>query len=102
MCSHVCTETHLTALCSASRSVLLLLLLFFVPGVVMAVAYGLISRELYLGLRFDSDSDNESQSRVRSQAGLPGGAAPGGQKPGGGGRGQSFGRRADLECAGEG
>ncbi|XP_069325545.1 gastrin/cholecystokinin type B receptor isoform X2 [Eulemur rufifrons] len=53
-------------------SVLLLLLLFFVPGVVMAVAYGLISRELYLGLRFDSDSDSENQSRVRSQGGLPG------------------------------
>ncbi|XP_023366309.1 gastrin/cholecystokinin type B receptor isoform X2 [Otolemur garnettii] len=51
-------------------SVLLLLLLFFVPGVVMAVAYGLISRELYLGLRFDSDSENHS--RVRSQGGLPG------------------------------
>uniref|UniRef100_A0A2K5CC08 Gastrin/cholecystokinin type B receptor n=1 Tax=Aotus nancymaae TaxID=37293 RepID=A0A2K5CC08_AOTNA len=48
-------------------SVLLLLLLFFIPGVVMAVAYGLISRELYLGLRFDGDSDSESQSRVRSQ-----------------------------------
>uniref|UniRef100_A0A8C5UT02 Gastrin/cholecystokinin type B receptor n=1 Tax=Microcebus murinus TaxID=30608 RepID=A0A8C5UT02_MICMU len=58
-------------------SVLLLLLLFFVPGVVMAVAYGLISRELYLGLRFDSDSDSENQSRVRSQGGLPGGAGPG-------------------------
>ncbi|XP_042547528.1 gastrin/cholecystokinin type B receptor [Dipodomys spectabilis] len=56
-------------------SVLLLLLLFFVPGVVMAVAYGLISRELYLGLRFDSESDSES--RVRIQGGLPGGAAPG-------------------------
>ncbi|XP_012580484.1 PREDICTED: gastrin/cholecystokinin type B receptor isoform X2 [Condylura cristata] len=53
-------------------SVLLLLLLFFVPGVVMAVAYGLISRELYLGLRFDSDSDTESQSRVGNQRGLPG------------------------------
>ncbi|XP_004389124.1 gastrin/cholecystokinin type B receptor isoform X1 [Trichechus manatus latirostris] len=51
-------------------SVLLLLLLFFVPGVVMAVAYGLISRELYLGLRFDGDSDSDSQSRVRSQGGL--------------------------------
>ncbi|CAO2582620.1 Gastrin/cholecystokinin type B receptor [Lemmus lemmus] len=36
-------------------SVLLLMLLFFIPGVVMAVAYGLISRELYLGLRFDGD-----------------------------------------------
>ncbi|XP_012509705.1 PREDICTED: gastrin/cholecystokinin type B receptor isoform X3 [Propithecus coquereli] len=53
-------------------SVLLLLLLFFIPGVVMAVAYGLISRELYLGLRFDSDSDSENQNRVRSQGGLPG------------------------------
>uniref|UniRef100_A0A8C5LHM8 Gastrin/cholecystokinin type B receptor n=1 Tax=Jaculus jaculus TaxID=51337 RepID=A0A8C5LHM8_JACJA len=57
-------------------SVLLLLLLFLVPGVVIAVAYGLISRELYLGLRFDGDSDSENQSRVRSQGGLPGGAAP--------------------------
>ncbi|XP_024425126.1 gastrin/cholecystokinin type B receptor isoform X2 [Desmodus rotundus] len=60
-------------------SVLLLLLLFFIPGVVMAVAYGLISRELYLGLRFDDDSDSESQSRVRSQGGLPGAALPNGR-----------------------
>ncbi|XP_059785500.1 gastrin/cholecystokinin type B receptor isoform X3 [Balaenoptera ricei] len=60
-------------------SVLLLLLLFFVPGVVMAVAYGLISRELYLGLRFDGDSDSESQSRVGSQGGLPGPAHPNGR-----------------------
>ncbi|XP_025212945.1 gastrin/cholecystokinin type B receptor isoform X1 [Theropithecus gelada] len=60
-------------------SVLLLLLLFFIPGVVMAVAYGLISRELYLGLRFDGDSDSGSQSRVRSQGRLPGGAGPGEQ-----------------------
>uniref|UniRef100_A0A2K5ZYF3 Gastrin/cholecystokinin type B receptor n=1 Tax=Mandrillus leucophaeus TaxID=9568 RepID=A0A2K5ZYF3_MANLE len=59
-------------------SVLLLLLLFFIPGVVMAVAYGLISRELYLGLRFDGDSDSESQSRVRSQGRLPGPAGVGG------------------------
>uniref|UniRef100_A0A8C6W3L5 Gastrin/cholecystokinin type B receptor n=1 Tax=Nannospalax galili TaxID=1026970 RepID=A0A8C6W3L5_NANGA len=57
-------------------SVLLLLLLFFIPGVVMAVAYGLISRELYLGLRFDGDSDSESQSRVRNQGGLPGAPGP--------------------------
>uniref|UniRef100_A0A2K5SDZ8 Gastrin/cholecystokinin type B receptor n=1 Tax=Cebus imitator TaxID=2715852 RepID=A0A2K5SDZ8_CEBIM len=63
-------------------SVLLLLLLFFIPGVVMAVAYGLISRELYLGLRFDGDSGSESQSRVRSQGGLPGGAGPGERNPG--------------------
>ncbi|XP_006885534.1 PREDICTED: gastrin/cholecystokinin type B receptor [Elephantulus edwardii] len=57
-------------------SVLLLLLLFFVPGVVMAVAYGLISRELYLGLRFDGDSDSKSQSRVQSRGGLQNGKGP--------------------------
>ncbi|XP_077615650.1 gastrin/cholecystokinin type B receptor isoform X2 [Crocuta crocuta] len=64
-------------------SVLLLLLLFFVPGVVIAVAYGLISRELYLGLRFDEDSDNENQSRVRSQGGLRSRAGPGPAQPNG-------------------
>lgn len=64
-------------LCCVLRSVLLLMLLFFIPGVVMAVAYGLISRELYLGLRFDGDNDSETQSRVRNKEGLPGGAAPG-------------------------
>lgn len=68
----------MAGLCSVSRSVLLLLFLFFIPGVVMAVAYGLISRELYLGLRFDGDSDRENQSRVRNQGGLPGGLGPGG------------------------
>uniref|UniRef100_A0A8B9XHP5 Uncharacterized protein n=1 Tax=Bos mutus grunniens TaxID=30521 RepID=A0A8B9XHP5_BOSMU len=45
----------------------------------MAVAYGLISRELYLGLRFDGDSDSESQSRVGSQGGLPGPAQANGR-----------------------
>ncbi|KAK2524662.1 hypothetical protein Q9966_011529 [Columba livia] len=35
--------------------VLLLLVLFFIPGVVMIVAYGLISRELYRGIRFELD-----------------------------------------------
>ncbi|NXJ73044.1 CCKAR protein, partial [Rostratula benghalensis] len=38
-----------------SRYVLLLLVLFFIPGVVMMVAYGLISRELYRGIRFELD-----------------------------------------------
>ncbi|NWS49041.1 CCKAR protein, partial [Probosciger aterrimus] len=35
--------------------ILLLLILFFIPGVVMMVAYGLISRELYRGIRFELD-----------------------------------------------
>ncbi|OWK53017.1 Cholecystokinin receptor [Lonchura striata] len=39
--------------------VLLLLVLFFIPGVVMTVAYGLISRELYRGIRFELDVKRE-------------------------------------------
>lgn len=41
------------------RYVLLLLVLFFIPGVVMTVAYGLISRELYRGIRFELDVKRE-------------------------------------------
>ncbi|NXQ88906.1 CCKAR protein, partial [Nyctibius grandis] len=40
--------------------VLLLLILFFIPGVVMTVAYGLISRELYRGIRFELDLKGEA------------------------------------------
>lgn len=43
-----------------SRYVLLLLVLFFIPGVVMIVAYGLISRELYRGIRFELDIKGEA------------------------------------------
>lgn len=41
--------------CCTPRYILLLLILFFIPGVVMMVAYGLISRELYRGIRFELD-----------------------------------------------
>lgn len=44
----------------SSRYVLLLLVLFFIPGVVMIVAYGLISRELYRGIRFELDIKGEA------------------------------------------
>uniref|UniRef100_A0A8C8K2K1 Gastrin/cholecystokinin type B receptor n=1 Tax=Oncorhynchus tshawytscha TaxID=74940 RepID=A0A8C8K2K1_ONCTS len=39
---------------------LLLLILFFIPGVVMIVAYGLISRELYRGMKFELDQNREN------------------------------------------
>uniref|UniRef100_A0A8C7DBG6 Gastrin/cholecystokinin type B receptor n=1 Tax=Oncorhynchus kisutch TaxID=8019 RepID=A0A8C7DBG6_ONCKI len=39
---------------------LLLLILFFIPGVVMIVAYGLISRELYRGMKFELDQTREN------------------------------------------
>uniref|UniRef100_A0A8C3D8A0 Gastrin/cholecystokinin type B receptor n=1 Tax=Corvus moneduloides TaxID=1196302 RepID=A0A8C3D8A0_CORMO len=52
--------------------VLLLLVLFFIPGVVMTVAYGLISRELYRGIRFELDVKRE----VAAQHGIGGDPAP--------------------------
>ncbi|XP_013866140.1 cholecystokinin receptor isoform X2 [Austrofundulus limnaeus] len=41
-------------------SVLLLFTLFFVPGVVMIIAYGLISRELYRGIQFELSQNKET------------------------------------------
>ncbi|XP_064267316.1 gastrin/cholecystokinin type B receptor isoform X2 [Passer domesticus] len=52
--------------------VLLLLVLFFIPGVVMTVAYGLISRELYRGIRFELDVKGD----VAAQRGPGGDPAP--------------------------
>ncbi|NXO87792.1 CCKAR protein, partial [Sitta europaea] len=52
--------------------VLLLLVLFFIPGVVMTVAYGLISRELYRGIRFELDVKRE----VAAQHGTGGDSVP--------------------------
>ncbi|XP_012695964.1 cholecystokinin receptor-like [Clupea harengus] len=40
--------------------ILLLLVLFLIPGVVMIVAYGLISRELYRGIQFELDQKKEA------------------------------------------
>ncbi|KAG8430797.1 hypothetical protein GDO86_019993 [Hymenochirus boettgeri] len=43
--------------------VLLLSILFFIPGVVMIVAYGLISRELYRGIQFEMDLNKEAKAQ---------------------------------------
>ncbi|RVE57879.1 hypothetical protein OJAV_G00203530 [Oryzias javanicus] len=40
--------------------VMLLLILFAIPGVVMIIAYGLISRELYRGIRFEMGQKKDS------------------------------------------
>lgn len=54
-----------------SRYILLLLVLFAIPGVVMIVAYGLISRELYKGIRFEmghkKDSPGEATHQMRKR-----------------------------------
>ncbi|XP_016132581.1 cholecystokinin receptor-like [Sinocyclocheilus grahami] len=41
--------------------VLLLFILFFIPGVVMIIAYGLISRELYRGIQFELEQKKDSR-----------------------------------------
>ncbi|XP_051896372.1 cholecystokinin receptor type A [Pristis pectinata] len=51
--------------------IFLLLILFLIPGIVMMIAYGLISRELYSGIRF------EVKRRKRSQERKSGGCASG-------------------------
>ncbi|MBN3281004.1 CCKAR protein, partial [Polyodon spathula] len=38
---------------------MLLITLFFIPGIVMIIAYGLISRELYRGIQFELDQKKE-------------------------------------------
>uniref|UniRef100_A0A8C7WRD0 Gastrin/cholecystokinin type B receptor n=1 Tax=Oryzias sinensis TaxID=183150 RepID=A0A8C7WRD0_9TELE len=44
--------------------VMLLLILFAIPGVVMIIAYGLISRELYRGIRFEMGQKKDSTGQV--------------------------------------
>lgn len=48
------------ALFLSVRYILLLFILFFVPGVVMIIAYGLISRELYRGIQFEMEQKKDS------------------------------------------
>uniref|UniRef100_A0A3B3YZZ6 Gastrin/cholecystokinin type B receptor n=1 Tax=Poecilia mexicana TaxID=48701 RepID=A0A3B3YZZ6_9TELE len=45
--------------------VLLLIILFFIPGVVMIIAYGLISRELYRGIQFELSQNKETAGEIR-------------------------------------
>ncbi|XP_004624578.1 cholecystokinin receptor type A [Octodon degus] len=44
----------------------LLLILFLIPGVVMMVAYGLISLELYQGIKFDATQKKSAKERKTS------------------------------------
>lgn len=46
------------------RYVMLLLILFAIPGVVMIIAYGLISRELYRGIRFEMGQKKDSTGEL--------------------------------------
>ncbi|OXB82921.1 UNVERIFIED_CONTAM: hypothetical protein H355_003363 [Colinus virginianus] len=44
----------------------LLLILFLIPGIIMMVAYGLISLELYKGIKFDTSQRRSSRERKLS------------------------------------
>uniref|UniRef100_A0A4W4DSL4 Gastrin/cholecystokinin type B receptor n=1 Tax=Electrophorus electricus TaxID=8005 RepID=A0A4W4DSL4_ELEEL len=52
---HMCRHDWPMEQVNQAWCILLLFVLFFIPGVVMIVAYGLISRELYRGMRFEMD-----------------------------------------------
>lgn len=44
---------------------MLLFILFFIPGVMMIIAYGLISRELYRGMQFEMGQNTEGAGELQ-------------------------------------
>ncbi|XP_028993636.1 cholecystokinin receptor [Betta splendens] len=58
--AHQCRHKWPLATAEQTWYVLLLLVLFAIPGVVMIVAYGLISRELYRGIQFEMGHNKDS------------------------------------------
>uniref|UniRef100_A0A3P8VWE5 Gastrin/cholecystokinin type B receptor n=1 Tax=Cynoglossus semilaevis TaxID=244447 RepID=A0A3P8VWE5_CYNSE len=57
---HQCRHSWPLPVAEQTWYILLLLVLFAIPGVVMIVAYGLISRELYKGIRFEMGHKKDS------------------------------------------
>ncbi|XP_048049089.1 cholecystokinin receptor isoform X4 [Megalobrama amblycephala] len=51
--AHMCRHDWPKSEVEQAWCILLLFVLFFIPGVVMIIAYGLISRELYRGIQFE-------------------------------------------------
>ncbi|KAM3862400.1 cholecystokinin receptor [Diretmus argenteus] len=58
--AHLCRHKWPRMKAEQTWCILLLLVLFVIPGVVMIVAYGLISRELYRGIQFEMGQKKES------------------------------------------
>lgn len=56
--------SHPTQNIFLSRYVSLLLLLFLIPGIVMMTAYGLISIELYRGIKFEMSNRKVGRGMV--------------------------------------
>ncbi|XP_046887528.1 cholecystokinin receptor-like [Hypomesus transpacificus] len=57
---HMCRLTWPSGEVEQAWYMLLLFILFFIPGLVMIVAYGLISRELYRGIQFELGQNREA------------------------------------------
>ncbi|OCT99410.1 cholecystokinin receptor type A [Xenopus laevis] len=64
--THMCRLLWPSDLTQQSWYVFLLLLLFLVPGIVMTIAYGLISMELYKGIKFEVSQRKERTSSISS------------------------------------
>ncbi|CAI5655789.1 unnamed protein product [Oreochromis niloticus] len=58
--AHRCRHKWPVATAEQTWYILLLLVLFAIPGVMMIVAYGLISRELYRGIQFEMGHKKDS------------------------------------------
>ncbi|XP_029386700.1 cholecystokinin receptor isoform X1 [Echeneis naucrates] len=58
--AHKCRHKWPLATAEQTWYILLLLALFLIPGLVMIVAYGLISRELYRGIQFEMGHKKDS------------------------------------------
>ncbi|XP_074517990.1 cholecystokinin receptor type A [Halichoeres trimaculatus] len=60
---HMCRLIWSNGVIQQSWYISLLLLLFLIPGIVMTIAYGLISLELYRGIKFELSNRKSSRER---------------------------------------
>ncbi|XP_072233090.1 cholecystokinin receptor type A [Leuresthes tenuis] len=74
---HMCRLVWPNDIIQQSWYVSLLLLLFLIPGIVMMTAYGLISLELYRGIRFELSSRKSIRGRQSSTSSIKPGDSDG-------------------------
>ncbi|XP_028285500.1 cholecystokinin receptor type A [Parambassis ranga] len=74
---HMCRLVWPNDIIQQSWYVSLLLLLFLIPGIVMMTAYGLISLELYQGIKFELSSRKSSRDRQSSNGSIKPGDSDG-------------------------
>lgn len=74
---HMCRLVWPNEIIQQSWYVSLLLILFLIPGIVMMTAYGLISMELYRGIRFELSSRKLSRERQPSSGSIKPGDSDG-------------------------